>query len=514
MGRVHSIQIMPRVGITSADGPPSSARTAPVWPLAVALLLVVAAGALLWNAEQINDVAYQLWVARQMAHGVALYADIVETKPPLWFWIAVPVVDLAQLLGMSAYHVLIVSVLALDVVALLLVRRLCREMQSGVWIVPGFPVVTLFAFFDMFGQSEQLTLIAIAPYIALAGRRMEGLEAGRIMAIGCGVLAAFGAVMKPHFLLAPAALEILLIMNMHRVTFRPEMLALGASLIGYVLSILIFTRAYFDSISMLMVYQGYHNPIMLQLRQPAVGIAFLLLMALLLRRQLASSVARAALVAGLALLAAYFLQGKGWRYHSIPAIGCFGFAVVAEAERFRIHIESLASRAAAALAVLAMACMAFPPVRAIGYNDHEDALRATSDLRAGDVVAAVHGGMYWPIPDERHFVWPSRMMVYLPLLYAMLSSEAGPPDPRVAALIIDMRRGIIDDFACHPPRRILVDRGTDTYFKSGLMAFLSTDPNASGLIPAYRRGPDYGEFTTYDRVGSITYRPAKCRNIY
>ncbi|HEX7851022.1 MAG TPA: hypothetical protein VF485_14930, partial [Sphingomonas sp.] len=73
----------------------TTAHRARNWPLAVALLLVVAAGALLWNTELINDVAWQLWVGRQMAHGVVLYADIVETKPPLWFWVAVPVVDLA-----------------------------------------------------------------------------------------------------------------------------------------------------------------------------------------------------------------------------------------------------------------------------------------------------------------------------------------------------------------------------------------------------------------------------------
>ena len=96
----------------------SPPREAPAWPLAVALLLVVVAGTLLWNAELVNDVAWQLWVARQLAHGITLYTDIVEVNPPLWFWAAIPVVDLAQLLGVSSYHVLIPGVLALDAVAL------------------------------------------------------------------------------------------------------------------------------------------------------------------------------------------------------------------------------------------------------------------------------------------------------------------------------------------------------------------------------------------------------------
>ena len=175
-----------------ADSPSPPPREAPAWPLAVALLLVVAAGALLWNAELVNDVAWQLWVARQLAHGVTLYTDIIEVNPPLWFWAAIPVVDLAQLIGVSSYHVLIASVLALDIIALLLVRRLCRDLQSGVLIVLGFPVITLFAFLDVFGQREHLTLIAIVPYLVLVARRSVELATGKTIAIVCGILAAFG----------------------------------------------------------------------------------------------------------------------------------------------------------------------------------------------------------------------------------------------------------------------------------------------------------------------------------
>lgn len=493
----------------------SPSREAPAWPLAVALLLVVVAGALLWNAELVNDVAWQLWVARQLAHGVTLYTDIVEVNPPLWFWAAIPVVDLAQLFGVSSYHVLIPGVLALDVVALLLVRTLCRDLEDARLIVLGFPVITLLAFLDVFGQREHLTLIATVPYLVLVARRADGLPVSRTIATLCGIMAAFGLALKPHFLLVPVALEILLLVRTRRLPFRPENIALAVSLVAYALSVLLFARAYFvASLPMLMIYQGDHRSIAYLLSQPVATMTCLLLLSLALYGRPRSSIAQAALIAGLAFLAAYFLQGKGWRYHGVPAMGCFALAILAEAERFRWNTLRLAARAGVALAMLTIICLAVPLVQGMQSKDDENALLATSDLHPGDVVAALSGSAYWPVPEERHFIWPSRSVTYSPLFYAVEASRAKQPNPAMAALIGDIRRSIVHDLACNPPRRILGDRYDNRYLKTGLVEFLSTDPDFARLMRAYRRGPDYGEFTTYDRVGQIAYRPTTCRTIY
>ena len=497
-----------------ADSPSPPPREAPAWPLAVALLLVVAAGALLWNTELVGDVAWQIWVARQLAHGVTLYTDIIEVNPPLWFWAAIPVVDLAQLLGVSSYHILIPSVLALDSIALLLVRRLCRDLQSGVLIVLGFPVITLFAFLDVFGQREHLTLIAIVPYLILVARRAEELAASRAIAILCGILAAFGIALKPHFLVVPIALEILLLTRIRRVTVRPEIVIQGILLIGYALSVPFFARAYFSTLPMLLIYQGVRSPLSYQLSQPVISMAFLLLLSLPIYGWPRSSVARAASIAGLAFLAVYFFQGKGWRYHGVPTMGCFMLAVVAEAERFRRGTTSPASRAAVTLAALATVFLIFPLFQGMRTRENANALSATSDLRQGDVVAVLASGYFWPVPEERHFVWPSPSVTYQTLTYAVAASRTGRSEPVIAAAIRNIRRSIVHDLACHPPRRILGDRYDNTFLKTSLVEYLSTDPDFVRLMRAYRRGPDYGEFTTYNRVGQIPYRPTACRTIY
>lgn len=501
-----------------ADSPPPAFPKAPAWPLAVALLLVAAAGALQWNAAMVNDVAWQLWVARQLAHGVTLYTDIIEINPPLWFWAAIPIVDLAQVLGVRSYHVLIVCVLTVDIIALLLVRRFCRGMQHGVLIVLGFPLITLFAFPDLFGQREHLTLIAIMPYLALVARRAEGLRASKMIAIACGILAAFGIALKPHFLIVPIALEILYVARARRLMIRPEALALGVSLIGYALSMLLFARAYFATIVPIisLAYKDYNQTILYQLHQPVVAMCCLLLLSLSLYGWPRSMIARAALLAGLGFLAAYFLQAKGWRYHSLPAMGCFALAIVAEAECFRWRTASLSQRAALMLVTLAMLSLVLPLAQGVWHDNRTNGLLATHDLKAGDVVGVLStsGARYWPIPEERNFVWPSRYMTYWTVIHTIEASRDGRPDAVTAQMIREVRHNAVEDFACHPPRRILEDRYNVDFLGTGLVHFFSADPDFAILMRAYRQGANYGEFATYDRVGKIAYHPTVCRNIY
>ncbi|HEX7693118.1 MAG TPA: hypothetical protein VF409_01430 [Sphingomonas sp.] len=477
-------------------------------------MLTALAGGLLWNAEPINDVAWQLWVARQVLHGVGLYTDILEVNPPLWFWTAVPLAKLSELVGITAYHLLVICIVALEIAALALMRRLSCGVQSGALVVFLFPIITLFAFLDMFGQREQIVLISVTPYLALVSRRIHGLDSSRMMAITCGALAGFGIAMKPHFALVPLALEIPLLLCTRRLTIRLELITMATLLIGYVLSVVIFAPAFFTSnLPMLKAYQGWGNSISYQMRQPVIGMTFLLLLSLLLYGRPRSTIARGALALVIAFLIAYFLQGKGWRYHSIPAMGFLALAVVAEAECWCARLTSVSARASAALALLVLLCLVVPPVRSIWINDHANAQRATRDLRPGDVVAVLPGSGYWPIPEQRHLIWPLRHMVYWMLAYAP-GVGSGKLNPIAEKSVVEGVRHVARDLICHPPRRILEDAGTANLRRTELIRFLSSDADFARLMQAYRRGPDYGQFATYDRVQAFPSPPAGCRPIY
>jgi hypothetical protein len=102
-------------------------------------------------------------------------------------------------------------------------------------------------------------------------------------------------------------------------------------------------------------------------------------------------------------------------------------------------------------------------------------------------------------------------MVFGLLMYA---SNRGEPGSEEAKLLQDSLQNTAHDLACNPPRRILEARSDPGFPETGAVHILSAYPEFAQLIHVYRRGPDYGDFATYDRVGQVLYRPAKCRPIY
>ena len=67
-------------------------------PVAVALILTALITAVRLTGTVDSDVAWQLWIGQRMLAGANLYRDIIETNPPLWFWMALPVDHVAALL--------------------------------------------------------------------------------------------------------------------------------------------------------------------------------------------------------------------------------------------------------------------------------------------------------------------------------------------------------------------------------------------------------------------------------
>jgi hypothetical protein len=64
-------------------------------PLLIALAVTAVVTMFRLTGTVDSDVAWQLWIAGRIHAGANLYTDIVETNPPLWFWMALPVDRLA-----------------------------------------------------------------------------------------------------------------------------------------------------------------------------------------------------------------------------------------------------------------------------------------------------------------------------------------------------------------------------------------------------------------------------------
>src|SRR6476646_2918712 len=97
-------------------------------PLALAFLLVAGLTALRLTGTVDSDVAWQLWIAGRINAGASIYRDIVETNPPLWFWMALPLDRIATLLHVRIEGVLIVAIGTLSGLGLAATDRLVRHI--------------------------------------------------------------------------------------------------------------------------------------------------------------------------------------------------------------------------------------------------------------------------------------------------------------------------------------------------------------------------------------------------
>src|SRR6476646_4925017 len=108
-----------------------------------------------------SDVAWQLWIAQRMQAGANLYRDIIETNPPLWFWIAAPVERVSGLLNVRPEPVLAVFIGALVGLSLAATDRLIRHIgRNRRSLFLGYAALVLAAVPWMhLGQREQIVLI-------------------------------------------------------------------------------------------------------------------------------------------------------------------------------------------------------------------------------------------------------------------------------------------------------------------------------------------------------------------
>ena len=463
-------------------------------PLLLAILVTITITAVRFGSGVDTDVASQLGIAQRVDEGAKLYRDIIEVNPPLWFWMAIPVDRLAALLHLKPVVVLIAAFGLLVALALGATDRLIGHIARTPrrWFL-GYAALILAAMpWTHIGQREQIALIGALPYAALIAARREGRRVRTPLAIAVGTGAALGFALKHYFLIAPAALELWLVFTMGRRwrPFRPETIAMAGVGISYA-AVLLADRDYLTRIvPLLRLAYGDFGPRSIGvLFNPdvIVGLAILAFTAAharhLLRRS--SSTAMALLVAALAFATSYFLQFKGWPYHTIPFVGCGSLALAA------LLAESPSPPRP--LLMVAPALLSLPLVASVSEALHptppnRDALEAVAGLRPGDPVAflttdttipsavsLVHG---FPNPSRYNGIW---------MMHAVVDNELhGNRNPRIAAFGRDVAANTVVDFRCRPPRRIIAERPRSGTTGFDILAFYLRDPQFAELLSHYR----------------------------
>jgi hypothetical protein len=466
-------------------------------PLLNALTLIAVIVAIRAVGPVDADVSWQLWVAHQLSGGVRLYADIVEPNPPLWYWMAIPVDALARLLGTPAAPLLVAVVGTWAALSLVATDRLLGPVGSARrTLLLAYAALILVAMpWLEFGQREHLALIGAVPYAALIAARRAGRPAGAALAILVGAGAAMGFALKHYFLLVPILLELWLLAGVGRKwrPWRPETIAVASVGCLYALALGLFASDYFSvTLPMLRLSYGATGAQRaVDLFQPAVLTA-LATLALLVAHPRALRSERSGFGAALVIAAAgfgasYFIQAKGWSYQAVPLSACAAIALAASlAGEVKPRFVALA---APALLVLPFWTGAQHAMR---HSDRDrDVTRAVEGLHAGDSVGFIgtDPSFGWPATLERGLSYPSRYSSFWMMRAIVDNDQIGHGDRRLAALGREIVRQTAQDFACDPPRRIIVARPTAAAAASGefdILAFFLRDPEFADLIAHYQ----------------------------
>lgn len=469
-------------------------------PLVVVLAGMVLWLALFWRGPLINDVAWQLWIGERINGGAALYADILEVNPPLWFWVGAAVEQLSQRLSLAPFHGLLLFFAAAATVSMALNIGLTKTSIERVAVVGGTLSFLLIGSPYALGQREQFAFLCAAPYILLAARRAEQRRISIALAAVIGALAAVGLLLKPYFLLVPLLLETWVLLRSRRLRIRPELVTLAIAGIAYSATILWFSPAYLTTMLPLIrsAYDGYDNDLARVLLGPdVVAPIFLLTGIALATRGGASDPLKALLIGGAAFLAAGLWQFKGFAYHFLPALGCALLAMP-------LALPALRQARAPIVACVMMGTIL---VGATTWRESKRgdraAAKATASLARGSTIYVLSesASVAWPLVAKRGFVWPSRHMAQWMLAKVWTAEAEGTADPALKKLGRDVVREAAHDIRRSRPAILLFDRRFDQA-SGGIVKFFRSDPAFAAVMNDYVLAGEVDYLTVYRRRGS------------
>ena len=285
-----------------------------------ALILSICFGAFQFFSPRplIPDIAWLIEASRRWLGGAKLYIDVIEVNPPLIFYETV-----ALSAGQLTAGFYMAGVCVVSSVSALWVLRL-----RGPYVAVSALAAMLIGGLTDFGQRDHLALIFVIP-VLLGGSASKRVRAA------LGLWAFLGVGLKPYLLLIPfgAAAGRALVDKSLAPFFAIEWLTLGTACVLYVAFVAIVHPVYFESIAPLgqFVYWVYGNSYDIEFLGLTIAVAATATLPLLLRDRESTPVAFAAIAA----LGSFYLQGRNWSYHMVPATGLAILVSIMVARRLR-----------------------------------------------------------------------------------------------------------------------------------------------------------------------------------
>ena len=515
--------------------------------LILALILALVLATDLRSPEK-DDVAWLLYVARKWLAGQHLYSDLVEVNPPLIVWLYAVPAWVATSLSVPPKWVAVPSFAAMVLGAAwwtasvlqhraeIFARRvpIFSLIGSILLILPGVE----------FGQREHLMVASLLPYLAALAIWMQGGSLSRRHEIIIGVVAGLGCALKPTFAIALVLPEIYGWLR-GRPFLHPAPFAGAAAALIYAGGIALFCPAYLDRAVPLAwaLYGGTDTPVPELINSASsllIGIAVLCLIwsASYRRRSIQLNANKRPLVDALFVVLtcfavgatmAYFLAGKNWFYHRIPAIVAIVLALVlwvVDAMPAMLRASTRETRrrgfACALLAGLALLDFAHGQVKLMQpwiAQAVEPSL--STEVRLEKIIRHEHArtylafsewiGLGFPVVDNTGVVWTSRFDSMWALRGELWRARHDGRDPKAWPI----RKWVASDFVRGCPDIVVVDSRSGINFVGVLVASDATFAKAwshyheiaafDGLRVLKRQSADCGPGKSLPRIASMAF---------
>jgi hypothetical protein len=353
-------------------------------------------------------------------------------------------------------------------------------------------------------------VLLVTPWLFLRWCRVLGRTARPDLAVLAGLVAAAGFWLKPHCLLAPLAIEgVVLVMTRDlRVTFRIENLAAIGFSVLYVAAVWLFADDFFTRMIPLGVeaYLPFYGPE----RAVAVGrvaVPLFLAATVFAGASFLSTpfrmLSRMLLAGGLALLVAYLLQA-GFRYQILPALFFLalgaGLVLIDRegAATTRRRIAEAASAAGLLVLLGTIAGIQSPPYRGAVF---EPTIAAAAPGARSIFIASTNVSDGFPLVEERGLIWASRFPTQWLAPYAAMHLDgAGAPVDDIARFAL---AATIDDLLTFQPGIVFINENPlQAYFKGPPLDFLrfwNKDPRFAPFWTHYRKHGVVDGFGAYVR---------------
>ena len=491
----------------------------------VAVLSIAAiycAAAILRFTSYLNhDSSWLLLATRRMLDGAALYADILEVNPPLILWLNVPPVLVSEATGIPSEVTFLIAVFALSAVSLWLLAAVTRHIdglrasERHVLLIAAAAALLVIPGYD-FGQREHLMLLFVLPYVLLAGARAGNARPPTALAFAVGGFAALGFCLKPYFFLIPVALELFVLIRGRSLkrSFRAENLALAGVTVAYAATLLWLAPGYLEimvPLALEIYNQTYTGDPAYLFRQTALVLMIAAFAAIYMFRLQGTrlNILVALLISTFAQIAIFAVQGKGWHYQLVPALGfltiALTFCAITTIGQTGPKSGSSLVRAARpplAIAILfALLASTLPQQRYTGeFQDIAAALDRIGLSPETYFSFSAHVFHSFPLGAATGMTYASSapaqwLMPGIAIREAQASTEPESWTPMMDTIRDLARNSVLEDFERNRPELVIVhDSPAKNYFRGlpfDYVAWYSQDPRFAAI------------WRDYEKVGSV-----------